>query len=767
MTKRKKSADVKAPQARRKNSLASALALSVPAGAALIAIVAFLAYLPCLSGGFIWDDRDLITENKLIHDSAGLFKIWCTTNPIDFWPLTNTSFWIEWRLWNLNSAGYHVTNIILHIAEALLIWIILRKLSIPGAFLAAMIFALHPVNVESAAWIAQRKNLMAMLFFLLSILWYLKVLHSHEEQREREQSRPMVAALQTNCSPPTFSSFILHPSFFFFWYWLSLAAFTLAMLSKGSVAVLPVLLLGIVWWLRPLSWRDLAWTVPFFLVALVFTAVNMWFQASNLKEAIRIADFTQRLLGAGCVPWFYLYKALLPLDLSFVYTNWRIEAGNLLWWLPLVSALALTALLWLYRKSWGRTLLFAWGFFCVALLPVMGFSDVYFMRYALVADHYQHIAIIAVIALACALWSAWHRLARKTMRRMTVAAAIAVPGILAVLTWQQSRLYQDEFTLYSDTLTKSPDCWMAHINMGKVFLETDRLQDAMDHFRQALAIKSDCTEAYNDLGNGFLRLGRPQEAIEYFRRALSFNPDYTTALSNLGNALNEAGRPHEAITYCEKALRLEPGYQKAWFNLGNAFLYTNRPRQAIDYYRQALAFDPNYPEAHNNLGNALNQTGRPREAIEHFHTALRLKPGYAEVHLNMGNALFSLGRLPETVEQYRQAIALKPGFAQAYNNLGGALVQAGKSREAIDSLQQAVRLKPQFADAYNNLALAHAALRQSSQAVAAAEKALELARSQGQAVLVKQIQNWLNSYNAARPDPGKTLPGAEDDPARH
>ena len=221
----------------------------------------------------------------------------------------------------------------MHIVEALLIWIILRKLSIPGAFLAAMIFAVHPVNVESVAWIAQRKNMMAMLFFLLSILWYLKAgmptasvgmapARSHGGPWEREQ---------------TFSSFILHPSSFHFWYWLSLAAFVLAMLSKGSVAVLPVLLLGIVWWLRPLTRRDLLRIAPFFLIAVVLTGVNMWFQTHGTEIVIRTAGFTERLLGAGGVVWFYLYKALLPLDLAFIYPQWHIEAGNPLWWLPLVG----------------------------------------------------------------------------------------------------------------------------------------------------------------------------------------------------------------------------------------------------------------------------------------------------------------------------------------------------------------------------------------------------------------------------------------------
>ena len=298
-----------------------------------------------------------------------------------------------------------------------------------------MIFALHPVNVESVAWIAQRKNMMSMLFFLLSILWYLKTgmytaiagmapARSHGEPWDLDK---IPSPLSTLHSP--------------LWYWLSLAAFMLAMLGKGSVAVLPVLLLGILWWLRSLTRRDLLRITPFFLLAVVLTGVNIWFQTHGEHIEIRNAGFAERLLGAGGVPWFYLYKALLPFDLVFIYPPWHIEIGDLLWWLPLLAALIVTAVLWRYRNGWSRPLLFAWGFFCVSLLPVLGFADVGFMKYSLVADHFQHIAIIGLIALAAAGWSLWHERVRNTTHRAPTAVAVVAMGALAFLTWRQTMLY--------------------------------------------------------------------------------------------------------------------------------------------------------------------------------------------------------------------------------------------------------------------------------------------------------------------------------------
>jgi protein O-mannosyl-transferase len=498
------------------------------------------------------------------------------------------------------------------------------------------------------------------------------------------------------------------------WYWLSLATFILAILSKGSVAVLPVLLLGIVWWLRHLTRRDLVQSVPFFVVAVVLAGVNIWFQTHGTELVIRSAGYAERLLGAGCVVWFYLYKALLPVDLIFVYPQWQIEPGNLLWWIPLAAALSLTAVLWRFRESWSRPLLFAWGFFCIALVPVMGFSDVGFMQYSLVADHYQHIAIIGVIALVSALWAFWRE--REASHSSALVVAIVATGTLALLTWQQSWLYRDPMTLYQITLGKNPGCSILHNNLGSLLVKNDQPKEAIKHFQQALALKSDYPEAHNNLGNTLFDSGQVPEAIDHFQQALRLNSDYPDAHYNLGIALVQAGRLQEAIKHYEKALELKPNYYAACDNLGNVLLKTGRPQEAIKYYKRAILLKPDYVTPYNNLGTALKETGQYQQAVEY----------------------------------YKKALQLKPAFFEAQYNLGVALVQMGRYQEAIESARQAILLKPDYAEAHYILALAYAGMHQSSEVIDSAQKAIELARSQGQITLAMQIEDWLKSNRNGR-----------------
>lgn len=575
-------------------------------GAALLTLLTVVAYAPCLSGEFIYDDYFNITNNPLVQAADGPYRFWFTSEPYDYWPVFNTTLWLEWRLWGASPAGYHAVNVALHVLGSSLLWIVLRRLKIPGAFLAALLFALHPVNVESVAWITQIKNLLAMLFFLLSILFYLNV----------------------ELSPPGSAT---RP-----WYALSLAAFLLAMLSKGSVALLPLILAGITLWIRPLARRDGARLVPFFFISAVLVPVNVWFQSRLANnQAAAPEPLLDRLLTAAAAVWFYLYKALLPLQLSFFYPHWDVRTDRLRWWLPLLAALALTLLLWLYRRTWGWPWLLAWLYFCLSLAPALGFTGVAFQRYSQVADHYQHLALAGVVAAAAAAWRTWQRRLEGPARGAANAAAAAAVGILAVLTFQQSALYASGAALYRDTLAKNPRSSLALNNLGTILANTGEPEEAIALLEKATQLDPSYVEAHNNLGAALAKVGRVAEAMDHYQQALRVDPDSFNAHYNLAVAFVRQSRPQDAIPHFRQALRIDPASAQTHYNLGLAQVAAGDSVAAIDSFRAALALRPDYAEAHNDLGVALTNSGRLEEAIGHFQAALRLAPNLADARYNL------------------------------------------------------------------------------------------------------------------------------------
>jgi len=617
---------------------------SAIAGALLLCCVTAAAYLPALRGGFVWDDDMLVTKNSLIKSVAGLHHIWFTTRSADYWPVTLTVFWVQWRLWGLHALGYHAVNVALHLAEALMIWAILRRLLIPGAYLAAFIFAVHPVNVETVAWISELKNLMAMLFFLATIWFFLGSQSS--QGRRAVPPRPEAAEWR-----------------FYFGsaYALSLLCFLLAMLSKGSVAILPLILLGIVAWRRPVNRRDLARLAPFFAVSVVLAAVDVWFQKHGTLEVFRHAGFLERLLGAGAAVWFYLGKALWPAHLTFVYPEWHIRAADPLWWIPLLAAIAVTLALWRWNRGWSRAVLFSWGFFCVALAPVTGFTDVYFMKYSLVANRYEHLALIGVIGLVAAGWGEAEGRKGKSAGSEWISGMVpaAVIVVLACLTYRQCENYRDARTLFLANLQQNPRSWLAYSYLGATPPSADR-----------------------------------PDGIAYLEKALEIKPDYAEAHYNLGVALDDAGRLPEAIAQFEEAVRLKPDYVEAHNNLGGALRDTGRAAEAIDQFIQTLRLDPGYYMAENNLANMLvNTPGGLSQAIFHYEAAARLSPDSAAIQANLGYALAAAGRLPEAIVRDELALRIDPGLAAVRYNLGEALLREGRMADADAQFKEAARLR--------------------------------------------------------------------------
>ncbi|MBI5769328.1 MAG: tetratricopeptide repeat protein [Verrucomicrobia bacterium] len=605
---------------------------------ALVAVAVAVTYQPVWTAGFIWDDDQLVTANPLIKSPGGLGDFWFTTKAHDYWPVVSTSFWIEWRLWGLNAAGYHLTNLGLHAIAAVLIGWILRRLKIPGAEIAAVLFAVHPVNVESVAWIAQRKNTLSMVFYLLSIAGYVRA----EEARGPAAGR---------WGPPDAR----------WWYGLSFAAFALAMLSKGSVAMLPVVLLIVIGWRRPVEWGD-AWRLaPFAGLAAGLAKVNIWFQTHGWEEVvIRTAGWAERVAGAGAAFWFYLSKALWPANLMFIYPQWRIDPASPAWWLPLGAAVAgLAGLVWLVARGRARALFFAYVYFGVALVPAVGLVDVYFMKYSLVADHYQHLALAGIVALGAAAWSRWHERAGDGVRWLARAGLGAAVVALGAQTWRTARTYRDGETIYRATLERNPDCWLAHNNLGALLKDTHR-DEAVGHFQAALRLKPDYAEAHGNLGHVRETQGDLPAALAHYEAAVKLGPKLREARVDLGALLRRLGRLPEAIQQLETAVRLNPDFVPARYNLGNALLQAERLDEAAAQYRAALRLQPEFGEAHSNLGNALFLGGDLAGAEQAYRAAARLRPELVQAHSNLATVLARQGRLAESLAALEAAQRLTP-----------------------------------------------------------------------------------------------------------
>ena len=594
----------------------------------LIALLCIVVYAPSFQNGFVWDDDVFLTESPLIKASDGLRRFWFTTQPPDYFPLTSTSLWLEWRLWGMNATGYHVVNVLLHALSSIIMWFVLRRLRIPGAWLAATIFAVHPVNVESVAWITERKNTLSMALYLLSTFLYLRS--------------------ETNPSKH--------------WYSLSLFCFLLALLGKTSVVMLPFVLLGCAWWQRGrVGRKDVVRTIPFFALSTLMGLVTRWFQYSRAigPDIVRSDGFLSRLAGAGWAVWFYSYKAIIPHKLSFVYPRWEINASSPISYLPTSVLIVCFLLLLKYRKSWARPLLFGFGYYVVTLFPVLGFFDIYFMKYSLVADHWQYSSIIGIIALSASGGYLLSDRLHQKMRYAAAMAAVVLTVLFSVLTWRQCRIYRGVETLWLDTIAKNPDCWMAFNNLGLFYQGVDRKQEAIASYRKAIAIKPDYVEAYTNLG--VVHADDPTTAISLFRKAIAIRPDYAEAYFNLGNVHGDAGRRKEAIEAYRKAIEIDPHHVKAYGNLGGMYRAMNRREEALALLEAAVAINRNLAEAHRNLGSLYSDMGRMEEAIASYRRAIAIEPDFAIAHNNLAVLYYRDKQYDLAIKHCDRALELEHG----------------------------------------------------------------------------------------------------------
>jgi tetratricopeptide (TPR) repeat protein len=664
----------------------------VPAVSFVLAAITFAVFGQTLTHDFVdYDDNEYVYENPMVAGGLSLKGIvWAFTriHVANWHPLTWLSHMLDCQLYGLHPAGHHLSNVLLHTATVIALFLVLRQMTGAlwrSAFVAA-VFAIHPLRVESVAWVAERKDILSGLFFMLTIGAYV-----------RYARRPWSLAR----------------------YGLVVLLFAMGLMCKPMLVTLPVVLLLLDYWpLRRVvsAGRLVVEKLP--LLALSAASCVLTLLAQN--EAMSSTASTPvplRFANALATSMIYLGQMVWPVGLAVFYPfphnglpAWEVAlAGTLL------AGFSVAA--WAERRQ-QPWLLMGWLWYLVMLLPVVGFIQVGGQAHA---DRYTYLPQIGIYVVVTWLVAEW--------RMSRVALGCLMAGVLAVLmvcTWKQTKYWQNSEALWTHCLAGTTDNCTAHLNLGGDLLKEGRVDEAISHYLQALQVNPGYAEAHYNLGNALLKNGRVDEAITHFQEALQIKPNYAEAHNNLGNALLKNGRVDEAITHFQEALQIKSNYAEAHNNLGNALLKNGRVDEAITHFEQAVKITPDYAVAHNDLGSALRQKGRVDDAITHFEQAVQTKPDFAEAHYNLGNALLQMGRLDESIAQYQQAVQIKPGLAEAHYNLGNALSQKGNVSGAIAHFQQTLQIKPANPRALNNLAWLLAASPEAS--LRNGNRAVELAR---------------------------------------
>jgi tetratricopeptide (TPR) repeat protein len=616
----------------------------------LIVLLVMVVYLPALRGGFVWDDDDYVTANAALGGLDGLRRIWFEPGATpQYYPLTFSTFWLEQFAWGLRPPGYHLVNILLHAANAVLLWRVLRALAVPGAWLAAAIFALHPVHVESVAWIAERKNVLSGFFYLLSSLAYLRFTGLGDSGTQNPEPRTQN-----------------------FFYAGSLVLFIFALLSKSVTCTLPLAILLVLWWKRGrIGWRrDMLPLTPFFGAAGIMAATTVWMEHGivGARGPDWALSFMERCLVAGRAFWFYVFKLAWPDRLAFNYAKWDIDAGS--WWQYLfpIGVLAVLIVLWTRRAKIGRGPVAAVLFFALTLFPALGFVDYYPMIYSYVADHFVYLASIGLIALLAA-WISGFEILQLKFQAPARIGALTMFLTLALLTWRQCGIYTDLKTLWSDTLAKNPNSWLAHNNYGTLLVEEGKLEEAGYHFERALRLNPSYDNAHYNMGVVFAQTGKPGEAIACYREALRLNPESAQAHHNLGLVFAGQGDLDLGIVEFQRAILIKPDYAKAHNNLGLTLAGKENWEAASAHYAEAIRIDPGFADPYNNLGVLQARLGRLAEAQGNFEAALRARPDSAPVHANLGRTLSQKGDFAGAKAHFEEALRIQPDLEEARTGL--------------------------------------------------------------------------------------------------
>ena len=698
------------------------------AGPALV-LLAFVCYLPAmLWGGFVWDDHQHIVDEPALRDLAGLARFWFAPAEVHepfYRPLTYTTFWLEHQLWGLDPTGYHVVNVLLHAANGLLLWGILARLAVPGAWLVAAVFAVHPLHVESVAWAIERKDVLSGLFYLACVRAWLPFLGDSATRPERAPLR----------------------------YGLALLLLAAGLLAKNMVVTLPAALVVLHWWQRGrVSWRDAAWLLPLFALALAFAALDL-----AVVGAATPATFDhgliERVLIAARAVWFYVGKLAWPADLAVVYPRWEVGVGDVAGWLALAAGVVAAVALWRLRGRIGRGPLAGALFFVVTLSPTLGFVDHTYMLFAFVADRYQYLAGIGVMAVLVGTAVVLATRAPGHWRAAAAGGAAVLLLLLGALTWRQAGIYRDQLTFFQHVVALNPSAVGAHLNLAQALIDEGRLEEAAVAGRTAVAQDPDAYDPRINLAIALAELGRFDEAEAHLRRALEIAPAQSAPHANLGVLLSRRGEQDAAEHHLRQALELAPRDRDVLRNLAKLLTTAEQLDEALAFYDRLVELGARDAATHTERGNLLIRLGRGGEALRAWQQALATAPppptAFA-LHLAMGPAEWAhSGDAAAAARHYERALAIQPRhvgalsslaslriaqerfedaqalFGRAVEEVGEATPEAapfhagqgyasyrlGQAEDAIASLEQALALDPMQHEARAHLALARQSAR--------------------------------------------------------
>ena len=671
-------------------------------GVLLLVLLVVASYYPALMAGFIWDDI-IFTDARPVREWSGIRDIWfdpkSLTQEGHYWPVVYTSFWLEHKLWGFEPAGYHAVNLLLQGVNTLLVWRLMLRLAVPGAWLVAAVFAVHPLHVESVAWVIERKDLLSGAFYLSAVLAWLSFM---EESRWRP-------------------------------YFLALGLFVASLLSKTVTVTLPAALLLLYWWKRGrITVADVLPLLPLFGVGFAIALADTAYYAS--REALALDySLVERVQIAAHALWFYVGKLLWPVDLVVIYPFWEVGARNWLAWGYVLAGAALAVGLWLARGRIGRAPLTAALFVVVTLSPVLGFVDYGYMQFSFVADRFQYLAGIGVLAVLIGAGVHWAGRLPAMARRGILGAALLGVAVLSGLSWKQSHIYRDEITFFSHIIAHNPEGRDAHHNLGKAYQDVGRMEEAFAAAQVAVKQRPDFASAYSNLGLAHKHRGELEEAEKVLRRGYEINPRDKNVLQNLGEVVRQQGRHEESLGWYDLVLERDRGYTRAYAGKGDALFYLERYAEAVVSLKKALSLEPGMPQAsliHVLIGDAAQNLGRLEEAEEHYQLALRIDPGLQRARDGLTRLLFERQRpeelerylkaareqyandphglqniaemfrkqkrYEETLEWYDAVLRLDPDYTQAYAGRGDALFRLKRYEKAIESMERAVTLEPEM-----------------------------------------------------------------------